>query len=203
MGWNAFGLELNESAAEIALSYGISIHAGRLADHTSFTDTERFDVVRFNHVMEHSVSPAEDLSIAAKLLKQNGRLIVSVPNIDSAAFFLLKKYWSGLDLPRHFYHFTPLTLRKYCENSGLRVHSEYHDGRVLDFVHSLKHFLQSAEVGEKNAVCQGTDGAGENAIAHLLSPISRACGYLAVQTLVSYFNRMKLSHNYTIVAIPK
>jgi 2-polyprenyl-3-methyl-5-hydroxy-6-metoxy-1,4-benzoquinol methylase len=199
-GWDVFGVELDESAAEIARSNGISIHTGRLAENASFG--ESFDVVRFNHVLEHSVSPTKDLSIAAALLKENGRLIVSGPNIGSAAFFLFQKYWSGLDLPRHFYHFTPSTLRIFCENAGLRIHSEYHDGRVMDVVHSLKHFLQSAEVIGRNSACQGTEVAGGNAIGNLFSPLSRVCGYMAAQTLVSRFNRMKLSDNYTVVAVP-
>ncbi|MGA3128762.1 MAG: class I SAM-dependent methyltransferase [Candidatus Korobacteraceae bacterium] len=199
-GWDVSGAEPDECAAEIARSYGISIHTGRLSDIASFG--ERFDVVRFNHVLEHSVSPTEDLSIAAALLKENGRLIVSGPNIKSAAFSLFQKYWSGLDLPRHFYHFTPATLHRYCENAGLRIVGEYHDGTVIDFVHSLKHFLQSSEVSGRNLACGHTEGAGENAIAHLFSPLSGFCGYMAVRILVRFFNRVKLSDNYTVVAAP-
>jgi 2-polyprenyl-3-methyl-5-hydroxy-6-metoxy-1,4-benzoquinol methylase len=198
-GWDVSGSEPDERAAEIARSYGISIHTGRLSDIASFA--ERFDVVRFNHVLEHSVSPTEDLAIAAALLKKDGRLIVSGPNIDSAAFSLFRKYWSGLDLPRHFYHFTPATLHKYCENAGLRIVGEYHDGTVFDFVHSMKHVLQSSEVSGRNSTCGESECAGENASAHRFSPLSRVCGYLAVRSLVRFFNRMKVSDSYTVVAV--
>jgi hypothetical protein len=114
-----------------------------------------------------------DVSIAADLLKENGWLIVSVPNIDSAAFFLFQKYWSGLDLPRHFYDFTPTILRKYCEKAKLRVQGEYYDEQVSDFVHSTRHFLQSAEIIGRTAVCQGSASNKENAIAHPYSSLSR------------------------------
>jgi 2-polyprenyl-3-methyl-5-hydroxy-6-metoxy-1,4-benzoquinol methylase len=199
-GWNVSGLEPDENAAKIARSYGIYIHSGRLSD--IGTLGERFDVVRFNHVLEHSASPMKDLSIAAALLNKNGRLIVSGPNIASAAFFLFQKYWSGLDLPRHYYNFTPNTLRKYCENTKLRVHAEYYDGQTSDFVHSMRHFLQSIEVSGKNSVCQGEESIRDNAIARLYSQFSRVCLYVAVRTLVRYFNCRGLSDNYTVVAVP-
>lgn len=200
-GWRVSGLELSETAAQVARGHGIEIHMGRLCDLTSIK--ERYDVIRFNHVLEHSVSPTSDLMIAATLLKRDGRLIVSGPNIESAAFFLFGKYWSGLDLPRHFYHFSPATLRKYCENARLSIQSERHDGHVFDFVHSLRHFLQSSAIVKRNGVCQGVAGTADDALTQVFSPVSRVCLYLAVSPIVAFFNKQKLSDSYTIIAVPR
>jgi 2-polyprenyl-3-methyl-5-hydroxy-6-metoxy-1,4-benzoquinol methylase len=200
-GWDVSGLELNENAASIARSYGITVYMGRLSDVPSIA--QKFDVVRFNHVLEHSVSPTDDLLMAAALLKENGRLFVSGPNIDSAAFTLFHKYWSGLDLPRHFYQFSPATLRKYCEKANLQIAGEYHDGRSFDVVHSVRHFLQSREVSGRHTVCQGIGGNRGDAIHGLFSPLSRICLYIAVHRMVGFFNRAGLSDSLTIVAVPK
>jgi SAM-dependent methyltransferase len=200
-GWDVHGVEFDEAAANIARSHGINVSIGRLSN--VVPDGRGFDVVRFNHVLEHSVSPSEDLAAAAALLSEDGRVIVSGPNIASAAFYLFQKYWSGLDLPRHFYHYTPETLRLYCEKAGLRVISEYHDGRPFDLVHSIRHFLQSKEMNGRNGTCQGTDGTRENAIVSIFPRLRRLCLYLAAGTLATLFNRKALSDSLTIVAMRK
>jgi SAM-dependent methyltransferase len=197
-GWQVSGLELNESAAQIARGHGIQIYTGRLRDITQ--SGTRYDVIRFNHVLEHSVSPTDDLMIAADLLKNDGRLVVSGPNIDSAAFSLFGKYWSGLDLPRHYYHFSPATLRRFCEKAGFSIHEECHDGRPFDFIHSMRHFLQSTAVIGRNAVCQGAGDDAQDSIADIFSPVSRICLYLAVASMTAFFNGKGLSDSYTIVA---
>jgi len=83
----------------------------------------------------------------------------------------------------------------------LRVYEEYYDGQASDFVHSMKHFLQSIEVSGRNSACQGDNSIQDNAIARLYSPFSRVCLYVAVRTLVSFFNHRGLSDNYTVVAV--
>ena len=192
-----------ESAAEIARSYGIFVYSGRLSDILQSDVGERFDVVRFNHVLEHSLSPAERIVDGNVLLKSNGRLIVSGPNIDSAAFFLFQKYWSGLDLPRHLYDFTPVTLRRYCENANLQIQGEYYDGRVYDFIHSMRHFLQSVAVSGRNSACQVAESTKEETITPHFPRLSRIYAYIAIKTLVHHFNRRGLSDNYTVVAVPR
>jgi len=197
-GWDAHGVELDERAAEIGRSYGIKIHVGRLTD---FVADHRFDVIRFNHVLEHSVSPSQDLAAAAALLAEGGRVIISGPNIASAAFYLFQKYWSGLDLPRHFYHYTPETLLELCKKQGLRMHSEHHDGRPMDLIHSLRHFLQSMEVDGHNSVCQGKTGVPRNSIAETFRGIHWRCLYIAANTLAKLFNRKAISDSYTLVVV--
>jgi len=199
LGWDVSGLEFDPKAAEIARNHGITVQVGRLPDGAFLG--ERFDVIRFNHVLEHSVSPSADLAAAAALLEEGGRIIVSGPNIDSAPFFLFQKYWSGLDLPRHFYHFTPVTLRKYFEAVGLPVQHCYYDGWPDDFLHSTRHFLQSEALIGRNGVCQGNPQTTEDAVTRLFSFFTRACLRVGVSTLTSFFNRIGKSDSFTIVGV--
>jgi predicted SAM-dependent methyltransferase len=45
-----------------------------------------------------------------RLLKHNGRLIIAVPNYTSYDAGYYKKYWAAYDVPRHLYHFSPLSM---------------------------------------------------------------------------------------------
>ncbi|WP_238699047.1 class I SAM-dependent methyltransferase [Helicobacter sp. MIT 05-5294] len=65
----------------------------------------------------------QDPIILAQLLKENGKMIVEVPNANDALLTIFKNksyqdfiYWSA-----HLYYFTPNTLRKLGEKAGLKV----------------------------------------------------------------------------------
>lgn len=195
IGWEVHGCEIDEQAAEIARASGVEVRTGCLSE-INYRD-QRFDVIRFNHVLEHSRSPMTDLAMAAKLLTADGRLIVSGPNIQSAAYALFGRQWSGLDLPRHFYHFTPTILRKYCEKLALQVHRECFDSCCDDLVHSLRHFLQSDSVGDLNEPCSQV-----NRISQVFGLGSRWHLSRAAKTLASHFNHLALGDNYTLIAKP-
>src|SRR5436305_265043 len=85
----------------------------------------RFVVVRCDDCGLCYTSPRPDrrrvLRAAYDLLAPGGRLMVAVPNIESAAFQWFGPAWFGLDLPRHLTHFTPPTLRAMFDAAGFRV----------------------------------------------------------------------------------
>jgi len=190
-GWKVSGCELDEVAVKIGDSSGLNIIHGGIMD-VNFS-ANSFDVVRFNHVLEHSFSPMKDLSKAVQLLKKDGFIIISGPNINSAAYLLFGKYWSGLDLPRHLYHFTPEMLKKYFGKLNLVLVSDYFDSTVGDYIHSLKHFIHSLE----NKICSESNE---------LSKIYKTDYNNLVQSiipLINFFNARKLGDNYTIIGMKK
>lgn len=108
-GWDVMGLELAADVAQrVERRTGIPIQVGTLP-HAKLGPAS-FDAVTMWHVLEHVPDPRGLLKEAAKLLRPRGLLVIEVPNIESATFAEFGPHWYGLELPRHFQHFSPSTL---------------------------------------------------------------------------------------------
>jgi len=70
-----------------------------------------YDAVVLWHVAEHVHDPATTLRNVATLLRPGGVLMIGVPNFGSPEARVSKAGWFHLDVPRHLFHFTPVTLR--------------------------------------------------------------------------------------------
>jgi SAM-dependent methyltransferase len=116
-GWHTAGVELVASAAEFARQrFGLEVFQGMLAD-APYGEAS-FDVVTFWDVLEHTFSPRDELRQAARLLRPNGVLALSVPNWDSFDRGLFGRHWQGLDSPRHLYVFSRPTLTRLLTEAG-------------------------------------------------------------------------------------
>lgn len=118
--WNFFGVEPDVQAAEKAASVrGFTVSRGFLKD-ARFPDNF-FDTVLFHHVLEHTLDPSADIKESYRILKTNGRLIITVPNYGSFAAKFFGKYWRHLDIPRHLFHFRDGDLKKMLNNAGFDI----------------------------------------------------------------------------------
>lgn len=100
-GCQVSGLEVDEEAAELARA---DLDQVVVADLNSSPTSEHFppasfDVVIFADVLEHLQDPVAVLADAAALLKPDGRVVISVPNIThgSVRLALLQGRWSYTD----------------------------------------------------------------------------------------------------------
>jgi SAM-dependent methyltransferase len=120
-GWDPYGIEISEVAAAHARELVTeNIHAGTL-ESAPFS-AKSFDLVLMSHSLEHLPSPVDALQRIHRLLKDDGLLVVSVPNVNSVEFKVFGPWWFQLDPPRHFYHFDRDTLTKAVAQAGFRVH---------------------------------------------------------------------------------
>ncbi len=123
-GWQTYGVEINPDIVFEAKKKGIkNIRVGDLL--TAQYKSNFFNVIRFSHVLEHVSSPRRELIEAKRILKRKGCVIISIPNIDSISFRIFRSYWYSLEAPRHFYHFSPKTIRKLlhdCGFIGIKIH---------------------------------------------------------------------------------
>ncbi len=102
--WEVSGVEPNEPARAFAQQqHHLDIFEESQLD--QWPD-EKFDIISLWHVMEHVLDLDERMKQLSRLLKKRGFLFVAVPNIDSPDAKQYGKYWAGLDVPRHLYHFS-------------------------------------------------------------------------------------------------
>lgn len=115
-GWQVQGIEKDEKAAQYArVEYGLSVFDN------GFDGEAAFDVVTMWHVLEHLHEPIGQLRKIRTLLRDDGLLIVAVPNIFSFDAGYYGENWVALDAPRHLHHFVPASLGGLCEQAGLEI----------------------------------------------------------------------------------
>jgi SAM-dependent methyltransferase len=117
LGYDVRGTELSaDSAAAAQCHLGDRVRAGSL-NSCAFAD-EEFDAVTAWQVFEHLHGARETLRECRRILKPGGALVLSMPNIDSWQHRWASSEWFHLDLPRHLYHYSPVTLRRLLESEG-------------------------------------------------------------------------------------
>ena len=117
-GWDVVGVEFAPDLAASARLQGVEVHAGDFLEVPLDGD---FDVITMWHVLEHLPDPAKAIARAVELLRPGGRLVVSVPNIDSLQARVGGEDWLHVDLPRHLFHFNPRSLSTLVRRAGLHV----------------------------------------------------------------------------------
>ena len=117
--WKLSGIEMSAKAARRAVrETGADVYVGDILS-ASFP-AAHFDVITCFHVFEHLYDPVGALKQVAHWLKPSGMFYLMVPNIDSAGFRIFGSYWYALELPRHLYHYSPLSLATMAANAGLK-----------------------------------------------------------------------------------
>jgi 2-polyprenyl-3-methyl-5-hydroxy-6-metoxy-1,4-benzoquinol methylase len=120
LGWEVVGVEPDKQAAKVARKrFGLDVHEDALEE-IAFPD-DTFDAITMSHVVEHLPDPINTIRECQRILKKGGRLVVTVPNIESLGHRLYREAWRGLEVPRHLFLFSPPTLRDCVERSGLQV----------------------------------------------------------------------------------
>ena len=120
-GWDAYGLDPSLEAISLARQI---VPTERLfhgyAESPPFPPST-FEAVSMWEVLEHTLDPLHVLKTVRNLISSKGLIVISVPNFASLESRLFGKYWNGLDVPRHLYHFTPATLDRMLKKAKLNI----------------------------------------------------------------------------------
>lgn len=131
-GFEVQGVEVSEWASAFAREEkNLPVITGTLED--AKLRSRDFDVIVVNHVIEHVQDPRSLLEEISRLLKDDGILVLGVPNIGSLMARLMGAKWSSLRPDEHIWHFTPRTLTLLAERSGfvpLSVKAKYNYSAV-------------------------------------------------------------------------
>lgn len=114
-GWRVEGIEINQKARSFSKNeFQLDVYDPA---EISKLRTGNYDCITLWHVLEHFHDPDGYMREIHRLLKPDGRCIIALPNSGSFDAEYFREYWAAWDVPRHLWHFTPETFRKYCEKS--------------------------------------------------------------------------------------
>lgn len=116
--FETFGFEPNENARNFAK---------QKAKKTTFIsdlneiENESLEAITLWHVFEHIENQKDILKIFHNKLKNNGLLIIAVPNYTSYDGQKYKEFWAAYDVPRHIWHFSKNGMLKLMNNENWKV----------------------------------------------------------------------------------
>jgi len=117
--WQVSGIEPNEKARLIAnQKTNNSVYE---IEQLLKLEKHSFDVITLWHVLEHLPKLHEQISIFKSLLKQNGTLIIAIPNYKSFDAKYYKNFWAAYDVPRHLWHFNQTSISKLFASQNMKV----------------------------------------------------------------------------------
>lgn len=118
-GFTTKGIEANQKARD----FSITRHKLDVSDigEYNFISSNSFDVITLWHVLEHIYNLQQQIFEIKRLLKNDGVLILALPNIKSYDAQHYSKYWAALDLPRHLSHFEKSTLDYLFKENGFEL----------------------------------------------------------------------------------
>lgn len=149
-GWQVAGVEPDAGARRAAAElYGLNIAA---SDNLYQLPDRYFDAISLWHVLEHVHNIHEHLQQLVRLLKNDGKLFIAVPNHTSADAKQYQEMWAAFDVPRHLYHFSPHSMNILLNKHGLKIckmkpmwfdsfyvsmlseKNQHHDGNILSAI---------------------------------------------------------------------
>ena len=113
---------------------------------------EKFDLIIFNHSLEHSLTPLEDLEIALSMLGKDGEILVRIPVSGSSIANEYKNHWWSLDAPRHIYIFSCKSMSLVAAKIGLTIVKTHFEGTIDDFIASEQHKAGISLLSERSYV---------------------------------------------------
>ncbi len=120
-GFDVYGIEPNKQAyISASKKFQGKIFNGFLSEFIK-NNKKKFDVVVYNHVLEHIDDVNEELELARFIISKNGLLVIGVPNVDNLIFYLRKKYWESLMPREHVWHFSKKYICNLLKKRGFKV----------------------------------------------------------------------------------
>lgn len=126
--FSIFGIEPNKTAFQIAQKkFKEKVYFGTLQQYlqNGYNDSDhqirKFDVVIYNHVVEHIADVEKEIKLIKQILKSKGLLILGAPNTSNIIFYLRKKYWESLMPLEHIWHFSKNYLINYLKKQRFKI----------------------------------------------------------------------------------
>jgi len=122
---------------------GIILSKRNLADFARERNGE-FELVVFNHSLEHIPNQIETLSAAVRLLKRDGACVVRLPILPCSSWTKYGTNWVELDAPRHLYIHSHRSIKWLADKVGLNLHHVSYDTSAFEFYGSEQYLRDIA-----------------------------------------------------------
>ena len=118
-GWDCVGVEPSDEAKNIAKSRtkGNIIDSEKLEQ----IQDQNFDVITMWHVLEHVDDIKWQVNQLQRLIKDDGRIVIAVPNYKSYDSEFYQQHWAAYDVPRHLNHFDKMIIAKMFKSKELKL----------------------------------------------------------------------------------
>lgn len=108
-GWQTEAIEPGDAARAFAFArFGLRM---KMPSDLSHMEDKSFDCITLWHVLEHVAGLHETMDEMARLLADDGILVVAVPNRTSCDARHYGSLWAAWDVPRHLWHFAPTDIQ--------------------------------------------------------------------------------------------
>lgn len=176
------GIEVDPNLSLIAEALGLNLHVGQLS--TLPLEEGKFDFILARQVLEHEPEPEHLLLEMKERLKENGKLVLSFPNVNSFYRFIFKKKWLHWHVPYHVNHFSRRSLEKLVEKSGLNIVSVKTITPNSWLAYQMRICRLSIKLGQRDAfwdpgVSNDTQRRTSMPFEKLLNKLKRKINYLA------------------------
>ncbi|MEI8011638.1 MAG: class I SAM-dependent methyltransferase [Candidatus Omnitrophota bacterium] len=137
--WKEQGFQVTGVEASLMRSqrcrekYGLDVFTGFIEE---FNSDEKFDVITMRHILEHIENPIAVLEKVKSLLKDDGVLSITVPNINSIGRYIFQEKHAWV-LPWHLHFYYPKTLTALIERVGFSKVKIYQKPGPLWYPNSL------------------------------------------------------------------
>lgn len=98
-----------------------------------FQLNEKYNVIMFNHSLEHMENPLEVLIKANHLLFKDGICIVRIPVTESYSWYHYRENWISLDAPRHFYLLNLKAMKLLAKKAGFHIKEYEYESSEYQF----------------------------------------------------------------------
>lgn len=144
------GIEPNDDARKIA-EKKLNTKVFSPAELENLPDNS-FDIITMWHVLEHVADLKTEIHHLQRLLKNDGKLILALPNYKSYDAEYYKDKWAAYDVPRHLNHFS----RTSIENIFKETKFQLADIKPLKWDSFYISMLSEQYLGNSNSFIKGT-----------------------------------------------
>lgn len=163
-GWEPHGIELSKFACDYARQQlGFDVFCGALGEADFGPDG--FDVITMWDYIEHSPDPAAELRRANGILKKDGLLVLTTPDIASLPARVWGPRWMGIKQDEHLFYFSPASIGELLTKCGFKTVNLKHVGKYIDVDFFIQRTgLYSNTVEQVLGKLAGALGVGESSL---------------------------------------